>query len=333
MPPGARVIYERFAGYVPREGGVASGTAGPKIVNFDRVEWHVLPDPTTALGALQRGEIDWWWIPDSDLAPLLRRNAALRVQRIDSTGQVGTLRFNHLIPPFNNPAIRRAFLRCVRQTEFMTGVVGDDRSLWRDDLGFFMPGSPHATRAGMETLENAPRTDAQMREEMRRAGYNGERVVLLQPTDLANMRALAAVAADLMQRMGLNLDVQSMGWNALVQRRFRQEPVEAGGWSIFCTFWNGLDQFSPAGHAFLRGTGQPTGPGWPTSPRIEAARTAWLDSVDTTEQARHLDELQRAAYADVPYVPLGQVLHSTVHRADLVDMPGLVPALWGVRRG
>ncbi|WP_204306079.1 hypothetical protein, partial [Stenotrophomonas maltophilia] len=35
---GDRVVYERFADYVPRGAGTPDGTAGPKITQFDRVE-------------------------------------------------------------------------------------------------------------------------------------------------------------------------------------------------------------------------------------------------------------------------------------------------------
>jgi peptide/nickel transport system substrate-binding protein len=36
--PGARLAYARFEGYVPREDGEPSFTAGPRIAHFDRVE-------------------------------------------------------------------------------------------------------------------------------------------------------------------------------------------------------------------------------------------------------------------------------------------------------
>jgi peptide/nickel transport system substrate-binding protein len=55
---GAFLAYERFAAYVPRPDGTPDWTAGPKIAHFDRVEWHVIPDPATAAGALQTGEMD-----------------------------------------------------------------------------------------------------------------------------------------------------------------------------------------------------------------------------------------------------------------------------------
>ena len=57
---GARAVYERFAGYVPRPSGTPDWTAGPKIVHFDRVVWTRHPDRPTAAAAMQRGEADWW---------------------------------------------------------------------------------------------------------------------------------------------------------------------------------------------------------------------------------------------------------------------------------
>ena len=52
---GSRVVYERFAGYVPRSSGVASGTAGPKVAHFDRIEWRIIPDEATVAGATADG--------------------------------------------------------------------------------------------------------------------------------------------------------------------------------------------------------------------------------------------------------------------------------------
>ena len=70
---GSLFVYERFDKYKPREDGEASFTAGPKIVHFDRVEWHVQPDSATKAAAMQAGEMDWWENPPADLLPLLRK--------------------------------------------------------------------------------------------------------------------------------------------------------------------------------------------------------------------------------------------------------------------
>lgn len=63
---GSLAVYERFESYHPREDGTPDWTAGPKVAHFDRIEWHVLPDPATALAALQTGEMDWWELAASD---------------------------------------------------------------------------------------------------------------------------------------------------------------------------------------------------------------------------------------------------------------------------
>ncbi|MBE7200557.1 MAG: ABC transporter substrate-binding protein, partial [Parafilimonas terrae] len=60
---GARVVYERFDGYVPREGGTPQWTSGPKRAFVDRVEWTIIPDQATAASAMQTGEMDWWEQP------------------------------------------------------------------------------------------------------------------------------------------------------------------------------------------------------------------------------------------------------------------------------
>ena len=155
--PGALNVYEKFVGYVPRS-EAPSYTSGAKIANFDRVEWHTLPDPATAAAALQAGEMDWWEQPTSDLAPLLRSNSDVQVQVTDPAGYCGLLRFNHLQPPFDNAAIRRAILGGIVQSDYMLGVVGDNKALWRDGAGFFQPDSPMASNAlGWHFHQTRPR--------------------------------------------------------------------------------------------------------------------------------------------------------------------------------
>jgi peptide/nickel transport system substrate-binding protein len=105
---GARAAYERFPLYRPRASGPVGFTAGPKVAHFDRVEWLTL-DPFSAMAALRNGEIDWWELPPSDLVEQLARDRDTTVISQYATA-MGILRFNHLHPPFNNVAVRRALL-------------------------------------------------------------------------------------------------------------------------------------------------------------------------------------------------------------------------------
>ena len=330
--PGARVAYARFEGYVPREDGTPSRTAGPKRAGFDRVEWAIIPDAATASAALQRGEIDWWLVANPDLLGRLRSDRRLVVRTQDPTGIIGTMRFNQLHPPFDNAALRRAVLGAVQQSEYMQAVSGPDRASWADGVGFFCPGTPLANAAGMEAL-TGPRDLDRSRRTVADSGYKGEKVALLVPTDIPSTNALAEVTADLFRKLGLNLDAQAMDWGTAVQRRTNMEPVERGGWSVFQTSWSGLDHATPAGHPFLRGNGRVAAPGWPDSPALEALREEWLRSPDPAAQFSLAEQIQTQACRDVPYVPLGQQFQQTAYRAELSGiLPGM-PVFWNIVRG
>jgi peptide/nickel transport system substrate-binding protein len=329
--PGARVVWERNAAYVPRAGGVPGGTAGPKITYFDRVEWNILQDATTAASALQRGEIDWLLTPDADLVNMLRARKDLVVRVISPTGSISCMRFNQLQPPFDNPAIRRAFFPAIVQADYMIAMNGEDPTRWRDGVGYFCPGLPMASSAGMEALTGPRSLDAAKRA-LAAAGYKGERVVLLGPGDVPYAKILADVTADLYKRLGLNLDYQVMDWGTLVQRRAKMDPPDKGGWSVFQTNWGGADQANPAGHVFLRGNGRDAAPGWPSSPRIEELRDQWLRATDLAVQKQIAGQLQLQAFQDVPYIPLGQMITPTAYRANLTGMLEGVPVFWNIRR-
>ncbi len=325
--PGSLVVYERFDGYVPRPAGTPDWTAGPKIVHLDRVEWHVIPDGSTVAAALGRGEVDWWLTPDADLLPVLRRDAGLVVRQNDPTGLIGTMRLNHLQPPFDNPALRRAVLGAVVQADFMQAVAGD-RANWRDGVGVFCPGTPLATDAGLAAMSGDL---ARARAAVAASGYAGERVVVLGASDIASSRAASDVGQDLLKRLGLNVDYQMSDWGTIVQRRAKMDPVAAGGWSVYHTNWSGLDQFTPATHAFLRGNGRNAGPGWPTSPVLEALRADWFAAPDLTAQKAIAAKMQLQAFQDVPYIPLGQTLGSTAFRKGVQGVLRGLPVFWNVQ--
>lgn len=329
--PGSLVVYERNQRYVPRPSGTPNGTAGPKIAHLERIEWHIIPDPATIAGALQTGEIDWWLVPQADLLALLRPQGSLRVENIVPTGFIATMRFNHLHPPFDNPAIRRALLGAVQQPEYMMGMVGTDRSLWHVPCGIFTPDTPLASDAGMAVL-TGKRDLAKVKGDLEAAGYRGEKIVLLTPTDIASARALADITADTLHQLGMNVDAQAMDWATLVQRRAKTDPVEQGGWSMFHTSWSGLDQINPAGHIFLRGNGKAAAPGWPTSPRIEELRDAWFRAPDLATQQSLARAIQLQALQDVPYIPLGQYFQPTAYQANLTGVLPGNPVFWNIRR-
>ena len=328
--PGSFVAYERYDGYKPREGGEPDWTAGPKIVNFDRVEWHVTPDAATAAAALQAGELDWWEQPTADLLPLLKKNG-INARVTDSTGTPMLMRPNHLYPPFDNPAIRRALMGAIDQQEFMIAMMGTDPSLWQVPIGFFPPVSPLASDAGMTAL-TSKRDPAAVKQALAAAGYKGEKVVMITASDISFLKSLGDVANEMLQRVGVNVDYQVTDWGTVVQRRASNKPPAEGGWNLFFTGFSGLDFLTPASHLPLRGNGKAAWFGWPTMPKIEALRTAWFEAPDLATQKKIGVEIQLQAFQDVPYWPLGMSHLPTAYRADIVGILDGFPTFWNVHR-
>ncbi len=329
--PGARNVYARFEGYVPRGEGTPSFGAGPRVAYFDRVEWQTTPDPGTQIAALQAGEVDWVEQPVMDLVPTLRRDSTLKIEPVETHGLIGALRFNCLFPPFDNPAIRRAALKAVRQRDYMEAVAGDDASIWNDHVGFFPPGTPMASDAGMENL-NGKHDPAELKREVIEAGYKGERVVFLGASDVAGISAICLVGADMLRRIGFNVDYVSTDWGTVIQRQTRKQPLDQGGWSMFGSFWSPYNWITPAGHLPLRGNGLDAFPGWPTAPKLEALRQDWLAASDLATQQAIARKIQLQAMEDAPILPLGLYYQPTAYRADLTGMLKGLPLFTNLRR-
>ena len=328
---GALHVYERFEHYKPRESGTADFISGPKIAHFDRVEWHVDPDQTSVVAALQTGEVDWDEWPVEDALPLLRRDHVVTTQKIGSVGWWGLMRPNHLFPPFDKPEVRRALMGAINQTDFMNAAIGTDPALWHIPTGYFPPGSPMASDVGLDALTR-PRNLGKVGQELRAAGYRGEKVVLIAPSSLWRARMFSEVAAAMLRKVGMDVDEQVMDPTTWARRLVSKKPPDQGGWNVFCTSMQGLDALSPATHLALRGNGDQAFPGWPISPEIEALREEWLDTPDDAIRQRIAAVMQQQAFIDVPYLPLGTFYPSTAYRSSLAGILDGQAIFWNVRR-
>jgi peptide/nickel transport system substrate-binding protein len=329
--PGSRVVYEKFAGYIPRGEGKPEYGTGPKVANFDRVEWTVIPDPATAAAALASGEFDWWENPPLDLVPMLRRNRDLAVVVKDRTTQSAVLRFNTLFPPFDNPAIRRLVVSAIDQQDFMQAVGGATPDLLiAQKVGLFVPGTSMASTVGVEAMQGA-KDPERLRRQLAQAGYQGEKIVILAATDVASINAIAQVGSDLLKRIGFNVDIQALDWGTVQQRRASRQPIDKGGWSVFFSFQTSTQNTTPAAAIGLRADGKGWY-GWPTDPEMETLREAWFDAPDLPAQQRLARDMQVQFWRNPSYAPLGMLLQPTAYRTSLTDIREGLPQFYGVRR-
>lgn len=328
--PGSKAVFEKFDGYVPRQ-EAGDWLSGGKRMNFDRIEWLIM-DPATAAAALQNGEIDWWENPISDLVPLLKRNRNLNVDIGDPLGNIGTFRMNHLQPPFNDVRVRRAVMLALSQQDYMQAVVGDDTNLWKLCNSFFTPGTPLYTEEGAELLKG-PRDIEGAKKLLKEAGYNGEKIRLIVATDVAITKAEGDVSADLMQKIGMNVDYVATDWGTTGTIRAKKDPVSQGGWNVFHTWHAGADCINPAPYTALDASGDTAWFGWPKSQAVQDGIAEWYAAGDLASEKKAAVDINKASFENVTYIPTGFFLQYTAWRK---NVSGVVkapfPVFWGVQK-
>jgi len=326
--PGSKAVFEKFADYVPRQ-EPHSWLAGGKRMLVDRIEWTVMPDQATAAAALQSGEVDWWESPISDLVPLLRRNRNVVADIADPLGNVGSFRMNHLYPPFNDVRARRAVLMAMSQEDYMRALVGDDPALWKPLPSFFTPNTALYTEEGSEILKGPRNLDAAKRL-LAQSGYAGQPVTCLVAQDQPITKPQGDVTADLLKRLGMNVDFVATDWGTVGARRAVKTPPGQGGWQMFHTWHAGGDCINPAS-IWIRANGDQAWFGWPNAPEVEAQVAAWFEAKTLEEEKAAIRKLNRAAIESVVYAPTGFFLQYQAWRRNVTGIvKGPLPFFWGV---
>jgi peptide/nickel transport system substrate-binding protein len=329
--PGAKAVFEKFGGYVPRT-EKANWLSGGKRINFDRIEWQIIPDSATAAAALQNAEVDWLETPFTDLIPMLKQNSAIAVDISDPLGNVGSFRINHLYPPFSDVRARQAVQIALNQEDYMGAVVGEDQTLWKTLPGFFTPDTPLYTEFGGEPLKGK-RDYEQAKKLLAEAGYNNEPIILLVATDIAITKAQGDVTADLLKRIGMNVQYQALDWGTVGQRRASKEPPDKGGWHIFHTWHAGADCVNPAPYVALDASGPTAWFGWPKSDLVQEKIAAWYAAPDLSAEKQAIAELNKAAMDDVVYIPTGFFKFYQAWRNNLTGVTKApFPVFWDVTK-
>lgn len=306
-----------------------SWASGGKVVKFDRVEWLYVPDVMTKAAALASGEADWWENPPPDMWPILAANPEITLTELDPLGSMGTLRFNHLQPPFDNVKMRQAVLAVADQVDFMAAYAGDPQN-WKACPSFFTCGTPMASDAG-SSAQASNRDFDKAKKLIAEAGYKGEKIVVLDAVDQPLPHSHALVAADLFRKLGLNVEIAASDWGNLVIRRTSKKPIDQGGWNVFGTSWVGADMLNPGLNQSLRTNGDAAWFGWPTDDRLEALRNQWMKATDSETRQEIAAAIQERAFEVVPYIPTGQLKTGTAYRKNLTGLVlGPVIFQWGV---
>ncbi len=329
--PGSRYVFDKYRKYVPRS-EPASGLAGGKVVTLDRVIWENIADDQTALAALESGEIDFFELPPLDLLPQLESNPDLRIQVLNKLGNYGELRMNCLYPPFDNEKARQAMLYLVSQEDVLKANFGNPK-YYHKVYSLFGHDTPMMNDANIGWFKAAP-DPARAKQLFQEAGYQGEPVIVLQPSDFAFMNYAGQLIVSWLKKIGVNVHPAVSTWGGVVSRRAVMKPPSEGGWNIFTTYGTNYGFSNPITTVDLLANGKKGWFGWPENTEYEALRKQWALVPTLAERQAIARKMQALAWNFVPLVPLGQWVSPAAMRKNVhgvIGMPDIIP-FWNVSK-
>lgn len=330
--PGASFTYDRNEKYVPRS-DLSDGYAGGKTVKIDRMIWENISDQQTAFAALQAGEVDFLRAPPADLYAVIESDPNLQLEVLNKTGDDYYLRMNFLQAPFHNVKSRQAILHLIDQDAFLS-VISPDPKYATNITSLFGTGTHYSNdeNTGWNKKGGNPERAKLL---LKEAGYAGENVVILQPTDWPEGSNASQLLAATLRNIGVNAELAPSDWGGVVQRRANKGPIEDDGWSIFITSQSDYSLGSPIGSPFFLANGEKAWFGWPKNDEYEALRAKWAD-VETLEERKALARsMQRVWWDFVGAVFLGQSVAPIARRMELTGLiatPDQNIPMWSIQK-
>lgn len=213
----------------------------------------------------------------------------------------------------------------------MRAIVGDDNNLWKPLPGFFTPGTPLYTESGGEILKMRSLDAA--KKLLQEGGYSNQPVTCVVAQDLPVLKAMGEVTADLLKKMGMNVDFVATDWGTVGARRAQKTPPGQGGWNMFHTWHAGADCINPAPYTAVRGSGDKAWFGWPNSPGVEKEVENWFEASSLDDEKAAIARLNKAALEDVVFAPTGFFLTYQAWRKNVSGVTkGPLPFFWGVSK-
>lgn len=326
--PGSRAVYERNADYVSRD-EPSDGLAGGKIVKIDRYEWISMPDMQTAANALINREIDFLEAAPHDLLPSLAAQNHITVADYNPLGFMAVCRMNWQTEPFNRPEIRQAVMYASDQTDWLDAQVGNPE-YYQTSAAMFGVTTPLASEAGWNTKPDLARA----KDLLKKGGYKGEKVVMLQGTDSPLLSGSSTVTAQKLRAIGMNVEVQTMDWGSLLARRVKQDPTTQGGWSMTHWVTTTTELMNPLANTLLDTRGKVGGFfGWPEDAEIEGMRNKFALEPSVEGQKAVAETIQKRAYDVMTHIPGGQFRQPVSHSKALKNIvPAPAPLFWNVEK-
>ncbi|MGK6311560.1 ABC transporter substrate-binding protein [Neorhizobium sp. DT-125] len=300
----------RFDGYKPRE-GESDGYGGARHQYLDEIRFVPVPDPNTRVEAAVSGQYDYVDSLPVESFDKLKASQATQPLLLKPFGYPVFV-FNTAEGVAKNVEVRKAIRQALSMEDMMAAAFGGTDFYTLD--GNIYPGNyTWSTDAGVEGNYNTADPEGAAAA-AKAAGYNGEPIRILTSRQYEFHYKMAQVAAEYLKLAGFTVDMQVVDWATLTQRR-----ADKALWDIYITHSPFLPE--PA----LIGSLSTSSPGWWDTPARKAAVDAFTSEVDPDKRVALWADVQKAIYADVPFMKIGDF---NAVAAVSTKLEGVDPAPW-----
>ena len=292
----------------------------PGLPYLDEIDFRIIPQASTAVQALEQGEVDYiQGVPGPDL-PRVRQNANIMLTQ-SGAGSGGsfcadTMFFNLSRPPLDKPEVRQAFAYGLDRDQILHEVYFDQgrvaKSAISADIGWAtnpnVPQYTHDEAKANQLLDQVglPR------------GADGVRFTstFVHATSYAKYGELMKQQ---LARLGININLQPLEVNTANDQEFIKKDFDLG----FASYCNGPDPEIGVRRMYVSNNIGPilfsNGAGYKNN-QMDQLWDQAASAVTRADRAKAYAQIQDIAARDLPYLPIVETLGYRAWRTSLHNL-------------
>ena len=320
--PDQYTLLKRFAAYVPLSSAMAGGYGGKKVAYYKEIKFQVVPNAQTRLLGLESGQFQYAEaLPFTAYKTLAARHDLKAV--VNPTSVMVVWYFNNYEYPTNNVWFRRAMAQALNDTAILNVLTSDQPQFAQANPSIFFPTQtayydPTVGRG----IYNSPNA-AKVQEDLKRAGYKGQPIVVLTNKQYDWMYQASVTAVAQWRADGINAQLKVLTWPGELTYLTKKT-----GFGLFAS-GNTL-RFDPIDEKSNIGTGGADDWGF-SNKEIDSLLTAYSHATTLAQRSAIAKKMQVAFWKAVPELQVGDLAQLDGASAKLQGYePWYLPRFWNV---
>ena len=288
----------RYENYLPVE-TPTTGFGGKKVAYVDELQFIPISDEAVRLTSVEGGEYQFSdFVPVDEYDRLKKED---KVQVLPSKPRAWfAFNFNKRAGIMSNQKMRHAFLITLKMGDILASGYGNE-AFWRADPSIMLKEQVWWSDIGKDKYNqgNIPEAMKLLKE----AGYKGEKISWMSGPLEYN---LSLAAKNQLEKAGFNIDLQSMEWATLSDRRKNPKL-----WDVFST---GMTlKPDPSMFAALN----PAYAGWWESAELKTLMDRLITETDFQKRYAVMEGIQELFYTEIPTIKVGDYANLRIMAKDV----------------